>query len=326
VLALRLNVSRWAYRSMTRFRRHRTSPGGKPATLSGASIVDGYILRRLFQRERLRQLATDRLTEPLHLNMVAAAVALFGSFRAKVAFDLIGRRQYAYPMLHAADKAREQGLRRLSAIEFGVAKGAGLINMCKIAISVEKATGVAFDVYGFDSGAGMPAPIDYRDHPEEFQEGDFPMDHARLAAALPSFAHLVLGDVAETVPVFLDGLSPAAPLCFVALDMDYYSSARRALEVFKSAPEKYLPGVTLYLDDIEFETANPWCGELLALDEFNRENASRKIAPCVMLRARRLLKNARWIDHMFTVHILDHPARRPERTRRPAMYIENEYL
>jgi hypothetical protein len=243
-----------------------------------------------------------------------------------VEFDLIARRQYAYPMLHAADKARAEGFRRVSAVELGVANGAGLINMCRIARSVSRATGVEFDLYGFDTGQGLPPPVDYRDHPELFQEGDYPMDRDRLAAALPDFARLVVGDVAETIPAFLDGLSPDAPLSFVALDVDYYSSAKRSLRIFTASPEKYLSSVTLYLDDVAFETANEWCGELLAVHEFNRENAMRKIAPFTMLRAQRLLKNARWIDHMHSVHVLDHPSRRPGSKRRPAAHIGNEYL
>ena len=63
-------------------------------------------------------------------------------------------------MLHAADLALEMRHRRVSVIEFGVANGAGLINLCKIAKSVTKTTGIEFDVYGFDTGAGMPSAID----------------------------------------------------------------------------------------------------------------------------------------------------------------------
>ncbi|MGA0099875.1 MAG: hypothetical protein ACO3LM_10360 [Steroidobacteraceae bacterium] len=48
----------------------------------------------------------DRLGEPLHLNVLSVLVRLFGGFRAKVAFDLVERRRYAYPLLKAADEAR----------------------------------------------------------------------------------------------------------------------------------------------------------------------------------------------------------------------------
>ena len=32
------------------------------------------------------------------------------------------------------------------------------------------------DVYGFDTGVGLPKPVDYRDSPNLFSENDFPMD------------------------------------------------------------------------------------------------------------------------------------------------------
>ena len=290
----------------------------------GASVIDGYLLSRLSRQSRRSRLVTERLTEPLHLNLVSLFVALFGSFRAKVDHDLIVRQQFAFPILHAADKAREQGLKRITIAEFGVANGAGLFNMCKIANSVTKVTGVEFDVFGFDTGAGLPPAVDYRDHPEMFQQSDFPMDVDRLRAALPSFAQLVIGDVAETVPSFCKTLSPDSPLAFVSMDLDYYSSTKPALEIFKGNAENYLPAVLLYLDDTVIETANPWCGELLAVNEFNEENETRKIAPFPMLRPRRLFKNSRWIDQIYLLHTLDHPARAPK-LRRASHVIPNEY-
>jgi hypothetical protein len=36
-------------------------------------------------------------------------------------------------------------------------------------------TGVKIDVYGFDTGKGLPPPRTYRDHPELYRQGDFPM-------------------------------------------------------------------------------------------------------------------------------------------------------
>ncbi|HKD23686.1 MAG TPA: hypothetical protein VKB71_16840 [Rhizomicrobium sp.] len=289
-----------------------------------AAMIDRYLLSRLTRASRRSRLVTERLTEPLHLNIASLFVAAFGSFRAKVNHDLIVRQQFAFSILHAADKARELGIKCLTIAEFGVANGAGLHNMCKIAGSVTRATGVEFEVFGFDTGKGLPPAIDYRDHPEIFQENDFPMDVERLKATLPSFAELVIGNVADTVPAFLSRLTPNAPLAFVSMDLDYYSSTKPALEIFTGKAENYAPAVLLYLDDTVIETANPWCGELLAVNEFNEEHATRKIAPFPMLRARRLFKNTRWIDQIHLVHVLDHPARAP-RLSRASHVIPNEY-
>jgi hypothetical protein len=46
---------------------------------------------------------------------------------------LIIRPHYAYSILRAADQALEYGISKLTIIEFGVASGAGLLNMCRLA-------------------------------------------------------------------------------------------------------------------------------------------------------------------------------------------------
>jgi hypothetical protein len=45
------------------------------------------------------------------------------------------------------------------------------------------------------------------------------------------------------------------------------------------------------------------------VSEFNRSRSLRKIAPDRFLRSRRVFKNARWIDQLFPLHVLDHPER-----------------
>lgn len=107
--------------------------------------------------------------------------------------------------------------------------------------------------------------------------------------------------------------------------MDYYSSTKNALELFKGPAELYAATVVLYLDDIVEESTNPWCGELLAVREFNDENTLRKISPFPALRTRRVFKNALWIDQIYLLHVLDHEERKP-RIRRLANILPNEYL
>ena len=286
-----------------------------------------YVLRRLLHREKLKKVFVERLTEPMHLNALSALVALFGSYRMKVALDLVVRPQYAFPILYAADAARHYGYKSVTIVELGVASGAGLLNMCRIAERTTKSTGIAFKIVGFDGGKGMPPAIDYRDLPEYFQLGDFPMiDPSGLKHALPSNAELIVGDVAETVPTFARSLTKDSPLGFVSVDVDYYSAAKAAMPILTAAPENYLPVVPVYLDDIGVDGSNPWSGELLAVSEFNDENALRKIAPFTLLRSRRILKNTQWIDRMFAAHIHDHPYRSPDHKRAWQSVIGNEYL
>jgi hypothetical protein len=210
-------------------------------------------------------------------------------------------------------------------IEFGVASGAGLLNICENARRVTRATGVQIDVYGFDTGSGLPPPRSYRDHPELYRHGDFPMNFKALEAQLPSNAKLLLCDITTTVPNFLAcGLT--APLGYVALDVDYYWSAVEALKIFCGAPELYLPIVNLYLDDCRDNYHNPACGELLACQEFNQGQAFRKIYPYTGLREKRLFKNASWISKINAVHVLDHPTRTNGSERSLAKTIYNPYL
>lgn len=285
------------------------------------------LFRRIFRKDKFSRVVVERLTEPLHINIASVFVAVFGGFRRKLDFDLVIRPQYAFPILRAADLANEWGYKRLTLLEFGVAAGAGLLNICRIAAEVTKVTGVEFRIVGFDTGTGMPEPIDYRDLPEAYAAGDFPMDADRLRASLPSNCELILGPITETLPSFLETVDVEAPLGFASIDVDYYSSAKDSLAVFAAAdPKKYLPLVPIYLDDVGDITVNPWVGEWLAVNEFNEENSMRKIAPWNMLRARRICKNAKWIEHIYGLHVHDHPIRTPNNHNRERRTADNEFI
>ncbi len=118
-------------------------------------------------------------------------------------------------MLHAAVLARKLGHKRVAAVEFGVAGGNGLLAMERHAEAVRAETGVEVAVYGFDTGKGMPPPLDYRDMPYMWQPGYFAMDVEKLRARLAA-AELILGDVAETLAYFV-AREGAPPVGFVAI-------------------------------------------------------------------------------------------------------------
>src|SRR3954449_12914280 len=144
------------------------------------------LLRSLLKRRDFwHRLAVERLTEPVHLNLMSLLAAAFGRTRAKIAFDVIVRQQHAYGLLHSAELAHAHGVRRVTVAELGVGVGTGLLNLCEISARVSRATGIGFDVVGFDTGVGMPPPVDYRDHPELYDAGWFLMDRDRLQSRLP---------------------------------------------------------------------------------------------------------------------------------------------
>src|SRR5687767_5959233 len=142
--------------------------------------------------------------------------------------------QYLVGLLEAASVAKNDRIDTITAIEFGVASGRGLLALQRHARTVEAATGINVRVIGFDAGAGLPALTgDHRDHPDYWQAGDFPMDVAWLTKQLePTRTTLVLGDVRTTVKDFCE--TQHAPIGFVSFDLDLYSGTVAALPVLRS--------------------------------------------------------------------------------------------
>jgi len=260
------------------------------------------------------------------LNLLSLFVYFFGSYRAKVSFDLIMRPHNAHSILKCAELANSLRIKTVSIIEFGVATGAGLMNMSEIAKKVTQKTGVLFKIYGFDTGQGMPPAKDYRDHPDTYQEGDFRMDIDALTKSLPENTKLIIGNISETVGGFLTKLSSEEPIGFAVVDVDYYSSTKDVLKIFKGSPEKYLPITTVYLDDIHQESHNSYCGELLAVKEFNTEEEFRKIEHHRFFENSRIFKRADWMKHIYQLHVLDYPTRYNVTTTVKKTVIGNPYL
>jgi hypothetical protein len=260
-----------------------------------------------------------------------ATIAAHGSFRDKVRYDLIPRPMYAFGLLAAADVARFCGARRITAIEFGVAEGDGLLNLCGLAAAVTEETGVSIEIAGFDTGEGLPPLSDYRDHPEIWTGGDFKIaDRQRLLSGLTPNARMVWGDIAQTLPTFIRSLPADAPVAFVSVDLDIYTSTMSALRLFTAEAEKLLPAIVTYFDDTLGGAArigsifrNRWAGQLLAIDEFNAANDKRKIDVMRTIKFRRPLDREQWLEQMYAIHVLDHPARNRTNVRAPLTMVEH---
>lgn len=217
--------------------------------------------------------------------------------------------QYAYGAWAAVELATSLRLPAVTMIELGVAGGNGLVELERLSRELEAERGIATHVAGFDLGTGMPAPTDHRDSPYVWQEGFFRMDEAALRERLDR-ADLLLGDVAETGPAFLASSPP--PIGFVSFDLDYYSSTAAALEALLQSAnhDRYLPRVLCYFDDTvgpHSEMHSEFTGELLAIDEFNRRQTSRKLARISGLRYKVEPCGGPWVDGMFVLHLFDHP-------------------
>lgn len=130
-------------------------------------------------------------------------VARSGDFRTREQYGLISRPSYLYGMLRAADSAKYFGKTCVTAVEFGVASGAGLLNMVDLAQVVSQETGVRFRIVGFDTGEGLPTVEGYKNHPEVWNPGDFaPESRPELIKKLSGRAEIIWGDIANTIQAF----------------------------------------------------------------------------------------------------------------------------
>ena len=72
------------------------------------------------------------------------------------------------------------------------------MNLVEVAELVTSETGIAFRVLGFDTGAGLPPVQGFKEHPEIWSGGDFPMvSRDALVQRTRGRAELVLGDIAR---------------------------------------------------------------------------------------------------------------------------------
>lgn len=186
------------------------------------------------------------------------------------------RMHYAYCIYNAALEASLLGYKKFSVIEFGVAGGNGLLN-CEFHVEqIERLFGMEIEIYGFDSGEGLPLNnMGYKDMVYYWPGGSYKMDREKLEKRLTR-SKLVLGRLENTLQTFFDVYEPAVVGCML-VDVDYYSSALPVLDFLKNDNRFFMPRVMMYWDDTipdhEFQ------GEYLAISEFNRDNDLLKISP-----------------------------------------------
>lgn len=223
-----------------------------------------------------------------------------------LARGLDARPQYVWGSLLAAHTASALGHPGFTAIEFGVAGGNGLLALERAASTAGELLGVEPEVYGFDTGTGMPPPVDYRDVPWTIGEGWFELDEPALRARLTR-AQLVLGPVSETVPDWLR--SAHAPIAFAAFDLDYYSATLDAFAVFEAPFERLLPRVVCYFDDIFGLGWSDFAGERAAISDFNAVHPQRKIGRIHGLRydLPEPQRQLPWHEQMYLAHLFEHP-------------------
>jgi hypothetical protein len=246
------------------------------------------------------------MEQPFRILVRALLKRLSVSVKTRALWELSDRPAYLLGVLTAAEQARRQKVPEIAVVEFGVAGGSGLITLQAEAEAIEGETGIRIKVYGFDAGAaGLPEFIgDYRDHPDAWQPGDYPMDEAVLRPHLAKRTTLILGNVKDTIPNFFDDFQPP-PIGFVSFDMDLYSSTRDALVIFTHPNKKMLWHVPLYFDDIDFLFNHKFAGELLAIDKFNEESPIVKIDRWYGVAGGRPFPEREFLKKLYVAHDLE---------------------
>jgi hypothetical protein len=254
------------------------------------------------------RILTWLLNEPFPIRrLLKVAIQRFevGSYSFRYSINALWRSNYAYLVYEAAQMATRLGEPAVSILEFGVAGGGGLVALEYHAEEIEKIFPVKIEIYGFDTGEGLPGPVDYRDLPYHWKPGFFKMDEVTLRARLKR-AKLVLGNVSETLPAFFNNYRPA-PIGAVSQDLDFYSSTVTALHLFEDDTTHFLPRVFCYFDDVvgnETELYNDFTGERLAIHEFNAKHERMKLSPIYYLWYKSMMPV--WRHQMWSLHFFDH--------------------
>lgn len=198
-------------------------------------------------------------------------------YRERFATYNLPRMWYAKGIDDAVQLAKLTGVNHISVLEFGVASGAGLINMEFHAQEQERLSGIKIDVYGFDSGVGLIFDEeDSRNIAWRFGMGDYATEEQELVPLLRK-AKMIYGDICETAQEFINS-GNHAPIGFVSIDVDNYTPAAAILNMLGNPNDKhFLPRVRLYFDDLASDME--FQGEALAVKEFNDNYQDMKISP-----------------------------------------------
>jgi hypothetical protein len=209
-------------------------------------------------------------------------------------------RSHAFGMLYGLIVADLCDIKEVYAIEFGVYNGEQLNIMCNLAHDYVQISDIKINIVGFDTFSGLPSIFPVVDHPEMWDKGEYySMDKNEILKNCKSIyphVELVDGDVKDTIQTF--SLKKDCPISFISVDLDLYTSTKNALPILGNDREFYLPCVPMYFDDVtRVLTYNPYCGEQLAITEFNAEHDKRKIVK----------RQDTSLYNFYTCHILDHP-------------------
>ncbi len=203
--------------------------------------------------------------KPLRIGLLKYLTLKFKTFRP----------HYETILLESVLEAKKLGYKKVSVLELGVAGGNGIIALEKYKKRIEKYTNVEINIYGFDTGTGLPETKNNFDLPFIWSSGNFKTNKDELNKKIKS--KIFYGDIKNTFEDFIK----TNPDLIISMffDLDYYTSTKNFLSQLPKFKDFLCPRVYCYFDDI-FDTnhhINEHNGELLAIREFNSQNSEIKI-------------------------------------------------
>ena len=210
---------------------------------------------------------------------------------------------YETILLESCKEAKKLGINNVSVLELGVAGGNGIIALEKYKKSIESYLKIKIDIYGFDTGEGMPRSNLKEDLIFVWKQGQYKIDKDLIGKKTNS--KIFYGDVKNTINDFIK-LNPNK-ICSIFVDLDYYSSTKAFLDQINSLKKYLLPRVLCYFDDLHVpeKYISDVNGELLAINEFNSSNTNCKLGASidhVMDFKFPLAKNS-----IYMLHVFDNP-------------------
>ena len=182
---------------------------------------------------------------------------------------------YESILYEACLESKKLGIKNVSVLELGVAGGAGILALEKYKKRIEKVLDMSIEVYGFDTGEGLPKIEMNEDLPFLWKEGLYNIDKTALENKIKS--KIFYGDVKNTIDDFIK--INKNKVCCIFFDLDLYTSTINFLNQIPKIEEHLLPRVLCYFDDVYvFENyINQFNGVFKAIDEFNANLSDFKL-------------------------------------------------
>jgi len=207
--------------------------------------------------------------KPLRVGLLKYLTLRFKTFRP----------YYETILLESVLEAKELGYKKVSVLELGVAGGNGIITLEKYKKKIEKLTNIQIEIYGFDTGDGLPQIDNRYDLPFIWSTGDYKNDKQELEKRITS--KIFYGDIKDTFEDFIK--TDPEKIVSIFIDLDLYTSTKKFLNQLQKFKHYLSPRVYCYFDDVFHPShyINEHNGELLAIKEFNDENTDIKIGKSV---------------------------------------------